>query len=252
MKSKSVFVVAIAAVGVAAALWFLLPTDDPTVSAEKAERPRPARKAHIAEAESAKGKAKVRLVKSADRKARTVSVSPEDEMSPADRKLSEAVQAALDNEDLAGLRKQLAAVRASANAEVRQAAVDALGWFGTKAMSDIVTFIEDPSEDVRDAARTCWDQAITEIDEESVKTTIVEETLLGTKDTDFAETLAFHYNSMDEKRAIESILKVVSGGTKTAAKAVRESYEFITGEEYTTPAAAWQWLKENYEPPEKE
>ena len=127
-----------------------------------------------------KDKSKAQASRIAAPKTKPATTVGGDGMSLADRKLSEAVQTALDEEDLAGLRKQLAAVRASTNAAVRQAAVDALGWFGTKAMSDIVTFIEDPNEDVRDAARTCWDQAIIEIDEEPIQATIVEETLLGT------------------------------------------------------------------------
>ena len=238
-KAVPLILAATAAVAVVV-LW---PREEPSAPAPEGEAPRQGPRV-ISEARRAK--TPKRVVRE------TPKARPDDGMDEADRKISEAVQTALDDENLTGLRDQIAAVRASTNAAVRQAAVEALGWFGTKAMSDIVAFIEDPDEDVRDAARTCWEQVIVEVDEEPVQAAIVEETLLGTRDADFAETLASHYNGMDEKRAVESILKVISGGTKTAAKAARESYEFITGEEYTTPAAAQAWLRENYTPPDKE
>lgn len=243
MSRKVVSLILAAAAAVAAVAVVLWSRREPSAPAPEREAARQKTKL-IPEAGRAKTPKRVVREKP---KAR-----PDDGMDEADRKISEAVQTALDDENLTGLRDQIAAVRASTNAAVRQAAVEALGWFGTKAMSDIVAFIEDPDEDVRDAARTCWEQVIVEVDEEPVQAAIVEETLLGTRDVDFAETLASHYNGMDEKRAIESILKVISGGTKTAAKAVKEAYEFVTGEEYTTPAAARAWLKENYTPPDKE
>ena len=69
-------------------------------------------------------------------------------------------------------------------------------------------------------------------------------------DDDALDDLSNEYIGVDEKLAVESLLKVIEGGgnEKGVAKA-KETYEFVTGEEFTNRADAEKWIAEEYTPP---
>lgn len=247
MGRKGVFLsaAAVAAVAVLSVMFWLRSEQSAPASAEKVARQ---------EKKPAVGAGLAKKAKNAPKRSSAMhakpAVSVDDGLGEADRKIVARIQKVLDEEDLGGLREVFGAAAASTNAAVRLEMVEALGWFGTKAMVELVSFIEDSDEDVREAARSNLDMAIGEIDDEGTKAMIVEEALLGVTDQDFAETLAGHFNGMDEKLAVETIIRIVGSGSKAGAKAAKESYEFITGEEFTTPAAARDWIRNEYVPPE--
>ena len=45
---------------------------------------------------------------------------------------------------------------------------------------------------------------------------------------------------------------IEAGGSENGIAKAKETYEFVTGEEFVDRAAAEKWLAEEYEPPEKE
>ena len=56
------------------------------------------------------------------------------------------------------------------------------------------------------------------------------------------------------KKGLRSLLRIIEGEGNSAqgvAKA-KETYEFVTGDEFVDRAAAEKWLAEEYEPPEPE
>lgn len=177
---------------------------------------------------------------------------PDDGMSPSDRKLCQGIQEASDCEDRAALRKFLSEAKKSANPEVRKSMVEALGWFGKDMIADMTTFLLDPDEDVREIVKNNWQIAVSEIEDEEIRAGIVEQTLLTVSDEGLSEMLAAELNGIDEKLAVNTISKIVMSGRPAGVKAAKEAYLFVTGEEWTTAAAAREWLKENYTPPEKD
>lgn len=177
----------------------------------------------------------------------------EDDMSPEDRKLADAIEKALDDEDLASARALAAQAMASTNTEIRQSMVDTLGWFGVKALPEITPFLADSDEDVRDSAQNEWEMAVAEIEDEAEKLGIVELAMNVLTDEDMLEDISNEYIGVDEKLAVESLLRIIeSGGSEGGIAKARETYEFVTGEEFTDRAAAEKWIAEEYEPPEKE
>ncbi|MBR1920589.1 MAG: hypothetical protein IJ829_01140, partial [Kiritimatiellae bacterium] len=61
------------------------------------------------------------------------------------------------------------------------------------------------------------------------------------------------YIGVDEKLAVESLVRVITGsGSKEGVAKARETYEFVTGEEWSGVEDAERWLAEEYDPPQEE
>ena len=175
-------------------------------------------------------------------------------MSEKDRKTAVGIQTALDAEDLAGVRAFCAEAQASKDPELRRHMVEALGWFGTKAMADVSKFLNDGDKDVRTAAASAWDGIVSNVEEDPVRIALVRDVFRTVRDEDTLDMLASHLNGTDEKLSVEAICELLhSNDLPSAAKRkAMETYEFITGEEFSGSEAARQWLEKNYTPPEKE
>ena len=192
-----------------------------------------------------------------------------DDYSPADRKLADAVQEALDDEDFEKMREAAAAAMKSENPDVRQEAVDALAWFDDKALVDLTRAMADKNADVAESARGH-----------------VENALMGMEDDDRAFVLASEYVKMfagdedavamfagvlsaagsriidpDDSDSAEDVAKakgnragivdivdeMIGKGGKLAEKG-KELYEEISGDEWTDRATADKWANDIEEP----
>ena len=196
---------------------------------------------------------KVRPVVSKVQQNQTVEEDDDDdpEMSPADAALLEKIGKALDDEDLAAARALSSDALGSENASVRQAMVDALGWFGVKALPELTPFLADPDEDVRESAMNEWSVAVSEIEEDGAKAEVVEMAMYVLTDEDALESISGEYIGMDEKLAVESILRIIEvEGSEAGVAKAKETYEFVTGDEFVDRATAEKWIAEEYEPPE--
>lgn len=175
----------------------------------------------------------------------------EDDMSPEDRRLMDAIEQGRDDDDLGQLVKIIPEVSASTNAEVRGELVDAIGWFDVKGMNHLLPFMADPDDDVRESAIDNWTSALGAVEDEKMRAQMVGAVMQVLTDEDALESIVNELIDMDERLALQTLVDVIEGG-KAASQgiaAAREQYEFLTGEEYTTIDAANQWLAENYEPP---
>ena len=182
-----------------------------------------------------------------------IEVEVDDDMPPADRKLLESIEDALDKEDLAAAQALSAKAMASGNTEIRQAMVDALGWFGVKALPELTPFLADADEDVRESAMNEWSMAVSQIEDDGEKIGVVEMAMHVLSDEDALEDISGEYIGTDEKLAVESLLRIIeAGGSEKGIEKAKETYEFVTGETFTDRAAAEKWIKEEYEPPEQE
>ena len=169
-------------------------------------------------------------------------------LSAADRRLLGDIQSALDDERIADVRRLAAAAQANPSAEVRQRAVEALGWFGEQALGDLTPFLADADGDVRDAAMGAVEQALAQVEDEGEKVAYAESVMSvrGACTADGLEMLAGQLRGVaDEPAAVAAAVRVIeSGANPPAAAAMRDVYEFLTGEAYTTPEAAARWQAE--------
>ena len=84
--------------------------------------------------------------------------------SEEDKKLAEVVQEALDADDADKTIKAATKLMNSSNPEARSHAVDALGWFGLKALPELTMLMGDSNEDVAQNAVNAWESGFSEID----------------------------------------------------------------------------------------
>lgn len=175
----------------------------------------------------------------------------DDELSPENRKLADTIEELLDKEDLKALCALSSRVMASDSAEVRQAMVDALGWFGVKALPELTPYLADADEDVRESAMNEWSMAISEIEDEAEKLGIAELAMNVLTDEDGLEEISGEYIGVDEKLAVESLLRIIeAGGSAEGIAKAKETYEFVTGDAFVDRESAERWIAEEYEPPE--
>ena len=176
-----------------------------------------------------------------------------DKRTPEERSLAADIERALDEEDFELAKKCAPLALVCKDAEIRQSMVDTLSWFGEKAIPELTPFIADPDEDVAESAMSEWDSSVSSIDDEAEKIGAVELGLQVITDEDALESISSEYIGVDEKLAVESLLKVIeSGGNAKGIAKAKETYEFITGEEFADRAAAEKWIAEEYEPPDPE
>ena len=258
---RSILAVAVAAVLLAAGGYLLLREGDPRgndagiAGAEKADGRDTARRGWSGERRRRDpGRRKAGLSKTARAPQGECSrVKPEldidDEgLSAEERKLRDAIERSLDDEDLAAARALAARAMASTNTEIRQMMVDTLGWFGMKALPELTPFLADSDEDVRSSAVGEWSSAVSDIDDDAEKLGVVELAMHVLTDEDALEDISTEYIGTDEKLAVESLLRIIeAGGSSKGIEKAKETYEFVTGEEFTSRADAEKWIAEEYE-----
>lgn len=171
---------------------------------------------------------------------------------PEEKKLAADIEKALDDEDFELAKRCAPLAMKCKDAEIRQAMVDTLGWFGEKAIPELTPFLADPDEDIAENAMNEWDMAVSSIEDDGEKIGMVELAMHVVANEDFLESISGEYIGIDEKLAVESLLKVIeAGGCAKGIEKAKETYEFVTGDEFESRAAAEKWIAEEYEPPEK-
>ncbi|MBP5284636.1 MAG: hypothetical protein ILO34_00820, partial [Kiritimatiellae bacterium] len=177
----------------------------------------------------------------------------EDEYTPQERLLADRIEKALDEESLDDAIGCADEALRCANAEIRQSMVDTLGWFGPRALPELTPFLADADEDVRESAMNEWSMAVSQIEDEAERIRTVELAMQVLDDEDALEDISGEYIGIDERLAVESIIRIVEAGRSAqGVEKAKETYEFVTGDEWTDVAEAERWIAEEYEPPESE
>lgn len=189
-------------------------------------------------------------------------------MSEADRRLADAVQDALDAEDFARTREAARKAAQSADAEVRIQAAEALGWFGAKALADLIPLMGDANKAVAKAATDAWEFGLMEVSDPGFKFTATHEALKSVSDPDalamigaqFAAAATERIDAADgaaaERLRVQAVQALVdlmgAAGDTKRTEVSRELYEEITGQRWLGLDEAERYLQdpENYEPPE--
>jgi len=176
----------------------------------------------------------------------------DDQRTPAEKALAERIEKALDDEDFELAVSCAEEAQKCNDSEIRQAMVDTLGWFGERALPELTPFLADADEDVRESAMNEWTMALSSIEDDGVKIMSVELAMGVLKDEDALEEISNEYIGVDEKLAVESLVRIIEGGvSKEGVEKAKETYEFVTGDEWTDVAGAERWIAEEYEPPEE-
>ncbi len=192
------------------------------------------------------------------------------ELPPEERKLAKAVQDALDEDDFNGVQKAAQEALKCANPDVRRDAVDALAWFGEKALADLTPLMSDRDEDVAQAAIDGWEQGLSEIEEPSDRLNISYLALSALQDENALEAISsqFSYAATDyidgtddekverERRVevVQSLVDMISSPNAKTSKAGKELYEEVTGNRWINLEEAEKYVAnpDEYEEPDED
>ncbi len=165
-----------------------------------------------------------------------------------DRTLAEQLQRGLDEADFKNVAAAADAAANSKNPEVRELAVDALGWFGAEALPELTVWMADPDEDVAQAAMNQWEQGLTEIASAEDRLSITAAALGTLTDREALESLAGQFSiaatefidevdedeQADEARerriaVVQTLYDLIENGNDVQSAQAMETYSDITG-----------------------
>lgn len=169
--------------------------------------------------------------------------------SDSDQKLFAMLDEAFEKDDLATIKRLSGEIATSSNRDLREKAVEALGWFGEKAIIELTGFLSDKDNEIAGLARTEWVSGLQQIDADKDKCAVIEVALCNLRDKSMLEEVSNELVGTDELAAIKVIANVMNENSY-AAPYIKEAYQTITGEKWTGIEAAEAWLQENYEPDE--
>lgn len=163
----------------------------------------------------------------------------EDLPSGKDRDIAKRIQGALDDNDLDATRAAAMKAQSSSSPEVRQHAVEALGWFGKDALVELTPFLHDQDPEVAQAAFDAWDSAVDMMEDEAGRVKIAGMAMKTLTNKDSLSCVAAKlYAAENQKASVDAIIDVIQHGNEQSAQVAKETYESITGEEWKGPAAA--------------
>lgn len=211
------------------------------------------------------GKKSVRIVESEANKPDVVKdaeIDDEDLLSEVQRSVLREIQAALDADDIKALRKALSRFTASTKngglggyknvpRVIRAAAVQALGWFGSKAAIDLIDFMVDADEAISEDAFDQFEMALQDMDmSDFERSAIVKVTAKALTDSDHIDTLLNTLSDMRNSVKGETVIAIMTDGTDQVKAAMQEQMDFYFDDEVTTIDGIKKWMAENPDDPD--
>ena len=193
---------------------------------------------------AAKARAKTVKPKRIQRQREVPAVKESDVPVSADERLSDSLQRAALDGDLAEARRLAEKALLSTNADVRESAVSTLGWFGEESLPELTAFLSDGDETVRREAMGQWKIALGSLEDEKQRESIVRMTMKGLRDPEVIAEVAGELPGISERGAIRILNEMIRSGNRALAAQAFETYKFITGKDYTTKEDAAAWLEE--------
>ena len=249
----SILAAAVAIVAAALLVWSMC---DSAPSKESSRRPRIERRAH----HDKSARESVREAMSGYKGKREVSKGPARKIGDlfghlkgVDRRDAEAIQNALDDNDLGRVVAAADKAGNSGNPEVRKLAVEALGWFGAEALPELTPFLADADEEVADAAADQWQIGLTQIDDDEIRIATAEAAMRTIGHEDALRQIVSEITAQDDDlKVMQALVDIIDSENRVGAEIAKEEYETLTGKPWSGIDAAESWLEENYTPENQE
>lgn len=130
---------------------------------------------------------------------------------------------------------------------IKMVAIEALGWFGSSCLPEIVGFLADGDPEIIEATIERYEEALSDIelsDRERAQILIGAAKVI--RDPEIMDQFMFELNDMRNSVAIDTIKQIMALGSDALKGVLAENIEFFTGEENLDTAAKLDaWLKEN-------
>lgn len=130
---------------------------------------------------------------------------------------------------------------------MKRKAVEALGWFGSEALPEIMGFIGDIDNEIAEDAQMRLEQALQdyELSDRSLAEIVVKLMSIAT-DPDTVDSYYMELSRMRNSVMISTLVEIGQSGSDVAKEKLAENISFYTGDfSIETVEQAEQWLKEN-------
>lgn len=170
-------------------------------------------------------------------------------MSEDERKLFDDLQSASDDENLEAARKLAEAALGEKDTRLREKAIEVLGGFGIRTITDLLPFIKDADEDVASAANDALTNAFGEfaVGEEAFKVKMLNLVLSSELplNADSVSVLAGHLQGVDDEAlVVETAANLIDGSTNgKVIEEMKEIYRFVTDGDFVDAATAKTWVQ---------
>lgn len=252
-------------VGVLVALWAFNGTKEDVSEGRKVQRVRAssvartsARTKKVTEIslEEHDGKHSVRIVESSIAKPE-IAVEDGDEdamLTPKQRAALKELQAALDEDDVKGVRRALERMIKKTSSDgslaglpvsMRSRALEAIGWFGKDTIVDLVPFLADADDDISDDAFDKFQMAVSECDDDREKSVIIATLMRAVSDEKQIDDMLNNLNDMRNSVKVDTIISILNDGTDNARKVMLEQLGDYTDSDVSTIDDLKRWAVEN-------
>lgn len=261
LKQKKFLVASLAAtlvVGVAGVVYMITPSasenlEEPvkqTVEATKHQkRPRRARK-------SLRVAKDVETAERIEMPARTgvkfnFDAEEEAKLTEEQRKLLAELRAALDDEQLKRVRAVSDKIQAMGLDNVppflQKEVIDALGWFDSKTMPELLGYLGSPDDEVRESAA---EELLSALDDESLGDRAIKESVVSLAkvltDEDMLEDLFAYFDRMRNSEAVDGFKAIMASGSAKAKEMLPDAIaDFTDAEGIVTQQQLDEWLQAN-------
>lgn len=180
----------------------------------------------------------------------------EEKLSVLQRKLLEEIRAALRDDDYKTLMRLVHKMQTSDEwpdgvpNSIKKAALEALGWYGSKCLAEIVPFLADSNPEIVADAVSQWEDAIAECDSDREISAQVKLASRVVVEADSVESILSEVMNMRHSVAVETFKDVLANGNEAAkAKVIEQIADYTDDSTITTVEQLDEWLEKNPDDP---
>ena len=180
----------------------------------------------------------------------------DDALSAAQRALLEEIRAALREDDYKSLMKLVRKMQSSDEwpdgipNSIKKAALEALGWYGSKCLPEIVPFLADSNPEIVADAVSQWEDAIAECDSDREVSEQVKLASRVVVDADSVDSILVEAMNMRHSVAVDTFKDVLANGNEQAkAKVLEQIADYTDDPTITTAEQLDVWLEKNPDDP---
>ena len=180
----------------------------------------------------------------------------EENLTALQQKLLEEIRAALREDNYKQLMRLVRKMQSSDEwpdgipNSIKKAALEALGWYGSKCLPEIVPFLADSNPEIVADAVDQWEDAIAECDSDREVSEQVKLASRVVVDVDSVESILVEAMNMRHSVAVETFKDVLANGNEQArAKVLEQISDYTDDSTITTAEQLDDWLENNPDDP---
>lgn len=192
---------------------------------------------------------------SEERQKTTFDIDPDDEavLNEEQRKMIEAIRAALDADDGGRVLKQVQLLQKSKEwpdgipKSIKKAAIEALAWVGSSSLPELAGFLADADPEIVEMTVEKYEEMLSDVDLSDYELSVIlVQAAKVINDAEAMDSMLFELNRMRHSVAVDTIKQLMKVGTEATLSVLPANIEFYTCEEGLDSAAKLdKWLEEN-------